>query len=401
MDGNQYFQRIGSDKNPWDVVVVGAGPAGALAALLLARHGLTTLLVERKKFPRDKVCGGCLSARGVAILRRAGLSQILSGCDTAPIERLELYGRHHHVTASLRGGVAILRSEFDARLVNCAQKWGATFLAETTASVAPQEGLRLRRVKLSTCERASEVVNARVVLACDGLGNSCVSQLTNFKQIVSRHSRIGVGTVIECEDDLVRTGSICMAIGRCGYVGQVRLGDRRISLAAALDPRSVRELGATVAVQSVLEECGLSGLSHYSHCRVHGTIPLTRHSTCLADESVFLVGDACGYVEPFTGEGMALALEAAEAIVPFVIAAKSGWQASLANEWERAMRKITRQRQALCHGLSDLCRRPWLVDATLALSSRAPKLFGKVLTRMNHTPQEVEGMYAWDSTFQV
>ena len=60
----------------WDVIVIGAGPAGALSALLAARTNATTLLVEQKKFPRPKVCGGCLNASAVELLNSLGLGSI-------------------------------------------------------------------------------------------------------------------------------------------------------------------------------------------------------------------------------------------------------------------------------------------------------------------------------------
>ncbi len=401
MDGKQSFQRLAAAKHPWDVVVIGAGPAGALAAILLARRGLAVLLIDRKKFPRDKICGGCLSARGVATLRHAGLGHVLDASTTAPIERLELYGRRQHVVTRLIGGAAILRSEFDTRLVEMAQNSGVTFLSETTASLVPiwQDGLR--QIELISNGRARDQIYARVVLACDGLGGSCVAKLPNFRQVESRHSRIGVGAIIESDDDTLLAGSLCMAIGRRGYVGRVRLGDQRISLAAALDPTAIRQLGPAATVQSVLDDCGLSGLSEYSRCRVQGTLPLTRRSKRIADHGLFLVGDACGYVEPFTGEGMTLAMEAAEAVVPFVIASQKGWQPRFANDWERTVRSITAQRHAICRGLSTMCRSPWMVDAVLAASFRAPYVLNSIVTLINRIPQERESIDAWDSTFQV
>src|SRR4051812_5069596 len=53
----------------WDLIVIGAGPAGAISAMLAARSGFATLLVDRKRFPRAKVCGGCLNASAVGILQ--------------------------------------------------------------------------------------------------------------------------------------------------------------------------------------------------------------------------------------------------------------------------------------------------------------------------------------------
>ena len=58
---------------PWDAVVIGAGPAGALAAHQLATRGSRTLVVDAKRFPRSKVCGGCLNRRGIAALEAAEL----------------------------------------------------------------------------------------------------------------------------------------------------------------------------------------------------------------------------------------------------------------------------------------------------------------------------------------
>ena len=73
----------------WDVVVVGAGPAGAVVARELALSGVTVLLVDRRRFPRNKVCGGCLSARTVAQLGELGLDKAVQPTGwqrSAPIE---------------------------------------------------------------------------------------------------------------------------------------------------------------------------------------------------------------------------------------------------------------------------------------------------------------------------
>lgn len=74
----------------WDVVVVGAGPSGAIAAHGLASRGVRVLLVEQRLFPRWKVCGACLSPQALAALKTAGLGDLVAAQGGLPLERLQL-----------------------------------------------------------------------------------------------------------------------------------------------------------------------------------------------------------------------------------------------------------------------------------------------------------------------
>src|SRR5436190_9184583 len=76
---------------PRDATVIGAGPAGSAAALLLARQGWDVTLIEQHRFPRDKVCGECLSALGVDVLRRAGLAGRVRAGGAALLRRTLLH----------------------------------------------------------------------------------------------------------------------------------------------------------------------------------------------------------------------------------------------------------------------------------------------------------------------
>src|SRR5436853_5849002 len=97
----------------WDVIVIGAGPAGALSALCAARSGASTLLVERKRFPRAKVCGGCLNASAVGLLDSLGMGNVSSKFGL-PIDHLCLGLRGKRACLSLPGGVAIPRTHLDS-----------------------------------------------------------------------------------------------------------------------------------------------------------------------------------------------------------------------------------------------------------------------------------------------
>src|SRR4051794_20268867 len=73
------------------IVIIGAGPAGCVAAVLLARAGFSVTIIERHRFPRDKVCGECLSALGIEVLERVGLLSSLRGHAPVPLRRTLLH----------------------------------------------------------------------------------------------------------------------------------------------------------------------------------------------------------------------------------------------------------------------------------------------------------------------
>ena len=110
-----------------DATIIGAGPAGCCAAILLARSNWNVTLIEQHRFPRDKVCGECLSALGIEVLTRLGI-------DLSP-EPVQL---RHAAFVSLDGHTAtmnlphamwgISRRTLDSSLLDAAQKSGATIL---------------------------------------------------------------------------------------------------------------------------------------------------------------------------------------------------------------------------------------------------------------------------------
>ena len=110
-----------------------------------------------------------------------------------------------------------------------------------------------------------------------------------------------------------------MAISRRGYVGIVRLEENKLDIAGAFDSEFVKSSGGLgPATAAILGEAGLPCPGSWISLPWKGTPALTRASARIADERLFLVGDAAGYVEPFTGEGMAWAVMSAAALAPIV-----------------------------------------------------------------------------------
>lgn len=372
----------------WDALVVGAGPAGALSAILLARAGFSTLLVDRKTFPRDKVCGGCLNARAVAILSGTGLAAGLRDLGARPLQAIRLVHAGRQVRLALPPGLALSRATLDAWLVRAGIEAGVSFLPSTTAAVATDDEdatADVRRVRLRDRRGAEVVVETRIVLVADGLGHSSL-QGSSSDRIATR-SRFGVGGVLEGSIAWLEPGTIAMAIGRHGYAGAVEVESGRTNVAAALDADFLRRAGGpAAAVGQVFARAGLEVGTRLQEVAWSGTPALTRRLARPCGRRVLVLGDAAGYVEPFTGEGMAWAFAAARATLPFVERAAAAWDRSLEAEWTATYRRLVAGEQRWCRLLARVLRRPVLLRGILAALRIQPGLAQPVLAHLSAVP---------------
>lgn len=220
-------------------------------------------------------------------------------------------------------------------------------------------------------------VRARVVVAAAGLHGLSTSGMTVSAPVVTVEagSRVGVGAVLEGGHSGYGTGVVHMVVGPAGYVGLVRQEDDRLNVAAAFDAEWVRRHATPErAVRAHLESAGMPRLPEPTHRGWRGTPALTRQLSSLGAERLFVVGDAAGYVEPFTGEGMAWALGGALSLAPLVYSGVSRWDSALVRRWERVYRSRIRRRQRVCSLVAWGLRRPWLAQTALRALGTAPSL---------------------------
>lgn len=360
---------------PWDVVVIGAGPAGALASLDLARRGLRVLLVEKRRFPRWKVCGACFNGQAQAALASVGQGHLLESLGGLPLRRLRLGLGGRQTCCALPPGWVLSRSRFDQALVEAAVGAGAVFRPETTAQLGPA-GAQTRSVSLRQ-GRHQEQVRAAVVLVAAGLAHRCLENEPTTQTHISPHSRVGAGCVLAGVEHQHHweEGSIHMAVGRQGYVGLVRVDDGGLNLAAAFDRTLLQETGsAAAAAGRVLAEAGFPALPRLDEADWQSTPALSRRTTPLAGDRFLVLGDAAGYVEPFTGEGMGWALAAAVAATPLVMEGIQTWQPALECRWSRTHRQRIGRRQLLCRSLALALRHPTSARGLLWAASHLPSL---------------------------
>jgi menaquinone-9 beta-reductase len=351
---------------------------------------LTVLLVDKAAFPRWKVCGCCLNGAALATLRSIGLGDIGHRLHAVTLTQTRIAARGVEATIPLSGQIALSRSAFDAALVKAAVDAGATFQPETVAQIG-RESPESRTILLRRPHQETRAT-ARVVLASDGLAGSARAAEANCRIYTDRASRIGAGAVTDDAPAFYQPGSIFLASGRGGYLGLVRLEDDRLGLAAALDPRHMRASGGSGAVaEAIIREVGWPRIPTLLKVAWRGTPSLTRKPGHLAEARLFILGDAAGYVEPFTGEGMAWAMASAVAVAPLAAEAARTWKPALIDEWTRRYRQCVGQRQRICRWVARGLRHPLFVRIALNSLTRWPGLATPLIDRLNAPSSPLEG----------
>lgn len=361
----------------WDAVVVGAGPAGSMAAHALAKTGQAVLLVDRCVFPRPKTCGCCLSEAALRLLRQAGLRGMIPGSAVA-LSEFRIQARGRMTSVRLPGGVALSREALDSALVGGAQAAGTAFLPDTEAAL---EGVSEsgRAIRLTHQGREWRT-RARVVLAADGLSGRLLNDEPSCSVQEQPGSRIGVSAILPHAPQWCAPGAITMACGAEGYAGFVRLEDGRLNIAAALDPSAVAaHQGTGAAVASLMREAGMPEAEGVARAEWRGVPGLSRRRRRVSAERLFVLGDSAGYVEPFTGEGMAWAMASGLAVAPLALAGIERWDSGLSAQWERRYRRLVGRRQRACRVIAGILRRPVLTRAAIRLVSWSPGMVSACL----------------------
>lgn len=279
----------------YDVVIVGAGPAGALAAYLLARAGKSVALLDRAAFPRPKICGDTLNPRCLPILRRLELGKAFNQLPHH-VPRglsLELDDRvvfSHEFPEHGRTIRAVSREIFDDWLRREGEEAGVEFFGQTTVRGITFEG------DVST---NNGDFKGTFVLGADGR-NSIVARRAGLMPHRSKGQRVAWQAQL---DGSLIDDDIHMRVFDEGYYGLVKHSPDCGNICVIISQRG------SATPQSIVNRYfpGCGSLAWHS---IH---PVTRHPASAPGKGrLWLAGDAYQVVEPFTGQGIYLALAGAE-----------------------------------------------------------------------------------------
>src|SRR5438270_4511679 len=314
-----------------DVAIVGGGPAGSSCAAFCAAAGLRTLLLEREKFPREKVCGDCINPACWAVLERLDVADQIQNLPHGLLDAVEFIsigGRKLRVDlpSGDRREIAIKRSAFDNLLLNRARALGADVREETTLISLNRTAAKDWKIDL-----VRETLIARVVIGADGR-NSTVARLRNLLPRPERE-RVALQAHIPLPRDF--GNRIVLQFLPEGYSGQAPVNDRELNLCLVGTPPTISSL-RTWAEQEFNPTATQSWRT---------ITPLTRAPSSVAHENLFFIGDAARVVEPFTGEGIYYALRSGELAANAIVKIIHGEDRQIAlREFLRAHRAMYRGR---------------------------------------------------------
>ena len=310
-----------------DVIVAGAGPAGATAALRLARAGMRVLIVERDPLPRQKPCGGGISTR--VLSRFPWLSAALPRIPTHPVSSLYLEGPSGGVFRMQSNGPAVIlirRIEFDYLLASLAREAGAEILAAMAIAQARQDanGVTLRT-------RDGRELRAPIVVAADGV-NSVIARRLGLnprwppaRLALDMMEETPVSSLAAAEPE-----TMAVFYGYRGAHGYAYIFPKREHVNVGIGyllPYFKAQIGLTPydLQQTLVADLRRRGLMSGESQRRNFTpflIPIGGPLRKTAAGRVLLAGDAGGFVNGFSAEGIYYAMVTGDLAAGAVLAAR-------------------------------------------------------------------------------
>ena len=311
--------------NSYDIIIVGAGPAGTSAALYADRLGLKTIILDKTTFPRDKICGDALSGKSVKYMRELGVLDEVPKLRGSTIRRITFGSPSHkqfdiHLsnpqnTGNIKEGYVIPREIFDNFLFEKAQKiteirqgFNVSDILYDNGKVVGIKGLQ---------DKEKKEVYAPIILGCDG-AKSTIARKLGFHTEDQDNTAIAIRCYYEGVKGLTDQIELHFVDEVLpGYFWLFPAGDNIANIGIGLskkqakkDERKLTEILGEVTDSSYFKE-RFKGSKRLENPK-GWSLPLGRIERPNHGDGFMLLGDAAGLVDPFTGEGIGNAMASAK-----------------------------------------------------------------------------------------
>jgi geranylgeranyl reductase family protein len=294
----------------YDIVVVGAGPAGSIAAYEAAKRGLSTLLLEKGILPREKPCGGAVMYRGI---------RLVEGHIPRRLVEQKIYGLRFYLPNGAKSeflsdkmiGITVFRDRFDEYLARRAENAGAEFI-ENAPVVNASTSNNIASVQL----KDGREIRSEFLIGADGV-NSVISRSLGLRPQRKDLTKVGLGMEA---DFFVGQDGVDKATNGNPSVLEIIPAENRISYGWVFPKQehlAIGVAGSGVHMRALRPTFDRFHMNMEKRLGIH--LPLEKRRTSflggdgLGSQNVanraILVGDAAGFVDPMMGEGIAYAMQ--------------------------------------------------------------------------------------------
>ncbi len=385
-------------RTEFDALVIGAGPAGSSAAILLARAGWSVALIEKQHFPRRKVCGECIAASNLPLFEALGIGPAFEASAGPELRKVALMFGERQIVADLplaahakyRWGRALGRETLDTLLLERARAAGAQVLQPWSARAIESAGGEWRCTVRAMDSRVALTLRAPVAIAAHGSWEALPADRP-YRHL-ARDAADLFAFKANFRDAALDAGLLPVLLFDGGYGGMV-VADRGVTTVACCIRRDHLEacrrawpgLRAGNVVETLLKrQCGgvriaLQAASRDGPWLAAG--PLDPGIRLRADDYLLRIGNAAGEAHPIIGEGMSMALQSAWLLCAHLLGGVqrdprpgATWQQEVARRYAADWRSQFTSRLRLAAVFAKLSMQPASATLLMALTQAWPGL---------------------------
>ncbi len=379
-------------RKTYDAIVVGAGPGGCTAATLMAKSGLKVVLIEKERFPRDKICGDAISGKSVGVLKKLGLLE-----KTRHAESIVSWGA---IFSSPLGdevsipftnvldrptppGFICARTEFDRILFQAAVDAGVDVHQETRVTALTRITGVVTGVSVTGPGEEKAAFDAPITIGADGAYSVVVREL-GIDQLHEKHYVAGIRAYYENvtgfhEQNYIELHFVDEVLPGYFWIFPMANGRANVGmgmLSSILKKKNIR-------LKELLEQ--LTKHPRFAHRFENANkltptrgwgLPLGSRPRTMAGDGWMLVGDAASLIDPFTGEGIGNAMVSGMKAAEWASRAvhEGDYSTSFLSGYEKDVLGLLRSELRLGHNMQRLLNWKWLLNRVIAKASTSPEV---------------------------